>query len=103
MRRQQELSFRTWGGARPGAGRKPRGGRSGETHTARPELDARAPLHVTMRVAGVPSLRSEVAMTALRRAFHDGRARTGFRLVHYAVQPNHLHFVVEAASAGALS
>jgi hypothetical protein len=39
----------------------------------------------------------------LRRAFFAGRDRFGFRLNHYSVQGNHLHFIVEATDAEAMS
>jgi REP element-mobilizing transposase RayT len=42
-------------------------------------------------------------MHVLRRAFREGRVRGGFRLVHYAVQPDHLHLIVEASDKAALS
>ena len=42
-------------------------------------------------------------MAVLRAAFARGRERFGFRLVQYAVQPDHLHFIVEAADKKALS
>ncbi len=103
MPRQQQLVFRTWGGARKGAGRKPSGARAGEAHGRRPAVQGRLPQHVTMRVAGVPNLRSERCMRVMRAAFRGGRERPGFRLVHYAVQPNHLHLVVEAQGKLALS
>jgi REP element-mobilizing transposase RayT len=103
MPRQQELVFRTWGGARKGAGRKPSGAHAGEAHLRRPTVDGRLPQHLTMRVAGVPSLRAERCMRVMRAAFRGGRERAGFRLVHYAVQPDHLHLVVEARGKQALS
>ena len=42
-------------------------------------------------------------MAVLRRAFSGGRERFGFRLVHYAVQLDHLHFIVEARDKKSLS
>ena len=42
-------------------------------------------------------------MSVLRRAFASGRERFGFRLVHYAVQPDHLHLIVEAKGKESLS
>ncbi len=42
-------------------------------------------------------------MHVLRRAFREGRVRGGFRLVQYAVQPDHLHLIVEASDKAALS
>jgi REP element-mobilizing transposase RayT len=94
------FEYRTWGGTREGAGRKPVGRFAGAKHVARPRVDRHAPLHVTMRIArGLPSLRTERCINVLRRAFHLGRERFGFRLVEYAVQPDHLHLIVEANGA----
>jgi REP element-mobilizing transposase RayT len=103
MTRQTSLVFRTWGGARKGAGRKPAGAKAGAPHTRRPKVDARVPLHLTMRVAGVPSLRSQQCIKVMRGAFSGGKERFGFRLVQYAVQSNHLHLIVEAKDRRALS
>jgi REP element-mobilizing transposase RayT len=103
MARQTGFVFRIWGGARKGAGRKPAGIKAGALHTRRPKVDDRVPLHLTMRVAGVPSLRSQQCIKVMRAAFRGGKERFGFRLVHYAVQPNHLHLIVEAKNRRALS
>jgi REP element-mobilizing transposase RayT len=102
MARQQSFIYKTWGGSRVGAGRKPKGARPGEEHVERPAVVKRYPLHLTMKVAGVPNLRSERCMTVVRQAFRGGRARDGFRLVQYAVQPDHLHLIVEADDKRAL-
>ena len=40
---------------------------------------------------------------ALIEAFRAGAKRFGFRLVHYAILTNHLHFIVEAKDRQALS
>ena len=56
-----------------------------------------------MRVAGVPSLRSQQCIKVMRAAFRGGKARFGFRLIQYAVQSNHLHLIVEADDKRALS
>src|SRR5437764_15049592 len=59
---------RTWGGARKGAGRKPRG-RPSMPHVTRPKVDPRFPVQVTIRTTpGLPSLRSPRVFGALRRA-----------------------------------
>ena len=101
---QHELPFKSWGGARPGAGRKPAGPRAGVSHRARAKHAARSPLHVTVRVKpGLPSLRSKAVYAALRAAFAAGCERFGFRLVHYSVQRDHLHFIAEAKERRALS
>ena len=65
---------------------------------------SRVPLHVTLRIArGVPNLRAEVPMRAMRRALTEGKERLGLRVVHYAVQPDHVHLIVEAEDTRALS
>jgi REP element-mobilizing transposase RayT len=98
------LPFKQRGGARKGAGRKPKGQFAGIRHAPRVPLAARFPVHVTAKLSGgLPSLRRRAAYAALRAAFAAGCDRLGFRLVHYAVLNDHLHFVVEAADRHALS
>ncbi len=82
------------GGARKGAGR-PRKQGSGESHRRRPDASPDHPQHVTLRVAkGVWNLRAERCFRPLRRAF-GALAQRGFRIVHYSIQGNHVHLVVE--------
>ena len=52
--KQAELVFRSWGGRRRGAGRKPAAGRRSVTHRCRPVHDGRLPVHVTVRLRRVP-------------------------------------------------
>jgi len=67
-------------------------------------LKARFPVHVTWRMReGVWNLRSRRCFGALERAFYSGANRFGFKLVHYSVQGNHLHLLVEAKDEKALS
>jgi putative transposase len=67
-------------------------------------LKARFPVHVTWRMqTGVWNLRTRRCFSALARAFWGGANRFGFRLVHYSVQGNHLHMLVEAKNERALS
>jgi hypothetical protein len=56
-----------------------------------------------MRVARVPSLRSQRCIAIVRAGLRANKQKLGFRLVHYAVQPDHLHFIVEARGKAALS
>jgi hypothetical protein len=100
-----------WGGRREGAGRKPTGQAKGLPHRARPWHDAAHPVHVTLRVRlGLPSLRSYVIAAEIlgrfrRHAVGDGalaRRRRTFRVVHFSVQPDHLHLIVEGSSKRAL-
>jgi len=102
--RQRAFQFRTWGGARAGAGRKPKGARSGVSHLRRPAHSRHLPLHVTLRVRqGLPALREHEVFLEVRRALAAGRERFGFRLVHFSVQRDHLHLLAEAADRLALS
>jgi REP element-mobilizing transposase RayT len=58
---------------------------------------------VTLRVRpGVGSLRSLAVVRAVEEAFRRMRGREGFRLVHYSIQGNHLHALVEARDRDAL-
>ncbi len=88
----------TWGGARKGAGRKPRR-RPSMPHVTRPKVDARYPVQVTIRATpGLPSLRSPRVFGALRRAI--ARASVDrFRVIHFSIQQDHGHFIVEGDEA----
>jgi putative transposase len=100
---QTTLDFHERGGVRPGAGRK-RSRHSGTPHLRRADIAARHPVHVTLRVGkGCWNLRSHRALRVLEAAFHEGRARFGFRLAYYSVQGNHLHLIVEAEGKESLS
>jgi REP element-mobilizing transposase RayT len=83
---------------------RPKGKNGPVAHRARPLLASRFPVHVTLRVReAVWNLRSKRSFRVLRRAFFAGRDRFGFRLNHYSVQGNHLHLIVEATDAQAMS
>jgi REP element-mobilizing transposase RayT len=100
--RQCALPFRTWGGRRAGAGRKPAGSRAGVPHCPRPVHSSREPVHVTLRaVRGLPSLRSEQIFPTIRRGL-SAAAAAAFRVVHFSVQENHVHLLVEADGTHAL-
>ena len=101
---QGVLPFRHNGGRRAGAGRKPKGDKAGVSHGPRALLAARVPAHVTLKLrCGLQKLRSRAEYKALRAAFAAGCDRGGFRLTHYAVLNDHLHFLVEARDRRALS
>ena len=102
---QQEMVFRTHGGKRKGAGRKPKiPGKPGVSHKARDVLSDRLPVHVTLKVRGdVPNLRRNALLVPLTDALRAGRERFGFRLCHYVIMGNHLHLIVEADDEQALS
>ena len=101
VRRQMQLPLaatRTWGGARKGAGRKPRG-RPSVPHVTRAKVDPRYPVQVTIRATpGLPSFRSPRVFGALRRAI--ARASIDrFRIIHFSIQQDHGHFIVEGDEA----
>jgi hypothetical protein len=68
-------------------------------HDTRAKVDPRYPLQVTIRaVPGLPSLRSARLFGALRRAI--GRASLDrFRVIHFSIQQDHGHFIVEGDEA----
>jgi REP element-mobilizing transposase RayT len=92
---------------RRGPGRPPtKGGTGRVSHQSRTEIGANTAVLVTVRCrAGIPSLRSRRRFNLIKEAFAKFCAvpDTGFRLVHFAVLSNHVHFIVEADSARALS
>jgi REP element-mobilizing transposase RayT len=102
--RQTEMKFRTWGGKRRGAGRKrvlP--GKPRIPHDRREVIPARIPAHVTLRFEkGLPTLRTRRAFTAVARAMWGAQGRLGMRLVHFSVQSNHVHLIVEGVNGAAM-
>jgi hypothetical protein len=101
--RTPPLPFPRHGGARRGAGRKPSSARSRVSHQARSRLASRHPVLVTIRVRpGLPSLRGRRELALIRSRLELASDRLGTRLVHYSVQSNHVHLIVEAADERAL-
>ena len=97
---QSLLSWRSRGGWRPGAGRKRTSNRV--AHVSR-ERSHNAVFHITARAArGLPSLRNSRVVRRIEHSFRRGCTRLDFRLVHYSIQRDHVHLIVEAADSGAL-
>jgi putative transposase len=91
-----QLRPRTWGGARDGAGRKPKAGRRNVPHVRRTPHESRCPAHVTLRAGSdVPSLRTERLLVPIQNAFRAGTT-DGFRVLEFSIQRDHLHLLVEA-------
>jgi REP element-mobilizing transposase RayT len=58
---------------------------------------------VTLRLRpGTPSVRTVRFVRAFERSLARVRARSDFRVVHYSLQGNHAHFIVEARDQAAL-
>jgi REP element-mobilizing transposase RayT len=101
---QGMLPFRQRGGARAGAGRKPNGAAPLMARTTRPAHAAYHPALVTVKLRQhLPRLRNRKERAALLTHFARGKDRFGFRLLHFAILNDHLHFVVEAKDRTALS
>ena len=81
---------------RRGAGRKPLPGRRSTPHRRRIPHDPRCPVHITLRARrGLRSLRGDAVFASIRRAF-AAASRDSFRLLHFSVQSDHLHLLVES-------
>jgi REP element-mobilizing transposase RayT len=73
-------------------------------HVARPDVVARHPVHVVLRVVrAVGNLRTRHAYRAIRGAIGKCAGRADYRVVHASLQSNHLHLLVEADDKRALS
>jgi putative transposase len=93
----------TWGGKRAGAGRKP-GPRPNTPHRARLPHVSSQPVHVTLRSKLTP-LRSQQLFPTIQLAIRDAchREPKRFRVLHFSVQREHVHLIVEASDEQALS
>jgi REP element-mobilizing transposase RayT len=61
-------------------------------------------VHVTWKVRGeLPSLRRVSLVREVRSRFAQACERGEFRLVHYSIQADHVHAIVEAEDEGALA
>lgn len=103
---QEELRFpNRWGGRRVGAGR-PRGTRRSTRmpHVRRQLASRHRPHHITVRVTrGTWNLRSQRCFAPVRAALQRVFGRENFRIVHFSVQHNHIHLIVEADHRRAMS
>ena len=107
MKKSNQISFLDYrmttgrGGPRAGAGR-PAAARPIVHHVKRSNVPD-GPVHVTLSVRKeVPSLRSKRFVREFRRSLRQACERDGFRVVHYSIQHNHLHLIVESREKDAL-
>ena len=92
-----------WGGAREGAGRKA-AARARVWHRGRAEFPESHPGLVTIRVrSDVPSLRTVRLVREVERSLRAIAKRADFRVVHYSLQHDHVHLLVESEGVAALS
>ena len=103
LMKQMTLKLPRWGGKRRGAGRKPNGAKAGIWHVSRARV-RRGPVHVNWHMrAGTWNLRQFKCFKVIAEAFAKARDRFGMRIIHFSVQGNHLHLIVEADDTGSLS
>ena len=75
---------------------RPRKEGAGLRHEARPVRNPRHPLHVVSRVCpGLESLRTNDAVDLIRGAIRESQGAYGMRVIHYSIQSNHIHLLVE--------
>src|SRR5262245_33000673 len=68
----------------------------------RPEVEGS--IHVVWRIRrGLPCLRTPRGLRRLERAFRKSKEQRGFILVHYSIQQDHLHLIVEVNDRRKLS
>jgi REP element-mobilizing transposase RayT len=83
---------------------RPKLPRAGSPHNKRPELSARHPVHVVLRVVdAVKSLRRRRTYHAIRWATLTAARREDFHIVHLSIQRTHIHLLVEANDKAALA
>ena len=92
--------MRFWRGSHLGEASRP-GRRPGLNprvrHGTRDGIADRFPYLVTLKVRrGIASLRNVAVVREVEGSFRKACARVGFRLVHYSIQDDHAHLIVEA-------
>lgn len=80
------------GGRRPGSGRK-RLKSKGVAHRERETVKRRTPLHINFKFK--THIRNKDCLRLLKRAIVRSR-RFNLRVIHYSLQTNHIHLIVEA-------
>ncbi len=74
------------------------------SHRVREDFKSRFPVLVTLKLRrGFPNLRSKAVRDLLLQKFRAGAIRRGFRLVHYSVQKDHIHLILEASNRTSLA
>lgn len=104
MGRQLELFGAAPAHRASGRGRRPRPERVGFVpHVTRPTHESNHPVHVTIRrVANAPNLRAQSVYAAIEHELMALKARR-VRVIHFSVQSDHLHLMVESHDRKTLS
>jgi putative transposase len=91
----KQLEFKKvkgWGGKRRGAGRKNLSGTIG--HAKREQINFKKPMHITLKSDRV-HLRNKSTLKAFKNAVTEAK-RFCLHVIHYSVQNDHIHMIVEA-------
>lgn len=80
------------GGRRQGSGRK-RLHSKGVSHRSREKVTRRTPLHINFKYR--TEIKNKATLNILKRAILNGRSH-GLRILHFSLQHNHVHLIVEA-------
>jgi REP element-mobilizing transposase RayT len=98
-KRPKQMSFEKvngWGGKRTGAGRP--NFTNTVNHMKRPRVRINEPLHLTMRLKDkLPSLRKPTLLKEFKKSIRNAK-EFGLFVLHFAVEENHIHIIVEAKS-----
>lgn len=94
MSRQTSLNLNrgVWGGRRSGSGRK-RIHSKGVAHRTRELINSKKPMHVNFKYR--VHVKNKEVLRILKRAIFNSGIK-GLRILHYSIQSNHMHFIVEA-------
>jgi REP element-mobilizing transposase RayT len=80
------------GGRRPHSGRK-RVHSKGVAHRTREKVSGRTPLHINFKFR--TRIKNKQSLRILKRAMEKA-AMHGLRIIHFSMQSNHMHFIMEA-------
>ena len=81
-----------WGGRRPNSGRK-RIHSKGVAHRVREKVIPRTPVHINFKYRAF--IKNKLCLRLLKRAIINARSH-GLRIIHFSLQSNHVHLIIEA-------
>lgn len=89
-----------WGGKRKGAGRPNLSGQV--NHMKRPRVTNQTPLHANIKlIQGLPNLRTKALLKEFKESV-TGAKKFGLYAIHFSIQRDHIHMIVEAENNKAL-
>jgi hypothetical protein len=89
-----DLKTNRWGGRRTNAGRR-RLRSIGVAHRTRPRIGLKTALHINIKLKA--SIRNKECLRLLKRSISNAR-KHGLSVIHYSLQSNHVHLIVESSS-----